>query len=158
MSSGSLLIHCFRVVNDCDEPVAVLPNVENYVSLYIVGIFERAANLRKIVPSNLFDDNHPCFDLVRRVLILLHGLVQMLTRDDMHHKNHTSQYVKSSRTKYIQNFERRCVVPICVAITRYAPGWAAILIGFVCGFICAIVGGLIWAKLVPGFETQPGNS
>jgi hypothetical protein len=27
-------------VNDCDESVAVLPNVEKYVSLHIVGIFE----------------------------------------------------------------------------------------------------------------------
>jgi hypothetical protein len=86
MPSGSLLIRCFRVVNDCDEPVAVLPNVEDYVSLYIVGIFECAANLGKIVPSNLFDDDHPRFDLVRRIWALPHRLVQMLTRDDMHHK------------------------------------------------------------------------
>jgi hypothetical protein len=85
VSFGSLLIRCFRIVNDCDEPVAVLSNVKNYVSSYIVGIFERAANLRKIVPSNLFDHNHPCFDLVRRIWILPHRLVQMLTRDDMHH-------------------------------------------------------------------------
>ena len=63
MPLGSFLIRCFCVVNDCDEPVAVLPNIEDYVSLHIVGIFERAANLRKIVPSNLFDDSHPCFDL-----------------------------------------------------------------------------------------------
>jgi len=86
VSSGSLLIHCFCVVNNCDEPAAVLPNVENYVSLYVVGILERAANLRKIVPSNLFDDNHPCFDLVRRIWVLPHRLVQMLTRDNMHHE------------------------------------------------------------------------
>ena len=84
MSLGSLLIRCFRVVNDSDEPVAVLPNVENHASLHVVGICERAANLRKIVPSNLFDDDHPCFDLVRRIWISVHGPVQMLTRDDMH--------------------------------------------------------------------------
>lgn len=86
MPLGSLLIRCFRVVNDCDEPVSVLPNVEDDVSLYIVGIFERGANLRKIVPSNLFDDNHPCFDLVRRIWVPSHRLVQMLTRDDIHHQ------------------------------------------------------------------------
>jgi len=84
MPLGSLLIRRFRVVNDSDEPVAVLPNVENHVSLHVVGIFERAANLGKIVPSNLFDDDHPCFDLVRRIWILVHGPVQMLTPDDMH--------------------------------------------------------------------------
>ena len=83
MPLGSLLIRCFCVVNDCDEPVAVLPNVENYVSLHIVGIFERAANFWKIVPSNLFDENHPCSDLVRGIWMLQHGIVQMLTRNDM---------------------------------------------------------------------------
>ena len=84
MPSSSLLVRCSCVVNDCDEPVTVLPNVENRVSLPIVGILDRAANLLEIVPSNPFDDNHPCFDLVRRIWILLHGLVQMLARDDMH--------------------------------------------------------------------------
>ena len=29
-----------------DEPVTVLPNVENHVSLHIVGILERAVNLQ----------------------------------------------------------------------------------------------------------------
>ncbi len=81
MPLGSPLIHCLCVVNDCDEPVAVLPNVENHVSLYVVGIFERAANFRKIVSSNLFDDNHACFDHVRCIWVLLYGLVQMLARD-----------------------------------------------------------------------------
>jgi hypothetical protein len=56
MPLGSLLIRCFRVVNDGYEPVAVPPNVENHITVHIVGIFERAANLGKIVPANLFDD------------------------------------------------------------------------------------------------------
>ena len=85
MPLGPLLIHCLRVVNDCHKPIAILPNVEDNVSLDIVRVFERIANLRKIVPSNLFDDNHPCFDLVRRIWELPHRLVQMLTRDDVHH-------------------------------------------------------------------------
>ena len=84
MPLSSLLVRRSCVVNDCDEPVTVLPNVENHVSLHIVGILERAANLLEIVPPNLSDDNHPCSDLVRRIWVLLHGLVQMLTRDDMH--------------------------------------------------------------------------
>ena len=86
MSLGSLLIRCSCIVNDCDEPVPVLPNVENHVSLHIVGILESAANLQEIVPSNPFDDNHPCFNLVRRIWVVLHGLVQMLMRDDMHNE------------------------------------------------------------------------
>ena len=84
MPLGSLLARCSCVVNDCDEPVTVLPNVENYVSFHIVGIFKRAANLQEIVPSNSFDDYHPCFDLVCRIWVLLHRFVQMLARDDMH--------------------------------------------------------------------------
>jgi len=84
MPLGSLLVRCSRVMNDRDEPVMVLPNIENHVPLHIVGILERAANLQEIGPSNHFDDNHPCFDLVRRIWVLLHGLVQMFTRDDVH--------------------------------------------------------------------------
>ena len=84
MPLGSLLVRCSCVVNDRDEPITVLPNVENHVSLHIVGILERAANLQEVVPANPFDDYHPCFNLVRRIWVLLHGLVQMLARDDMH--------------------------------------------------------------------------
>jgi len=59
MPLGSLLIRCSCVVNDCDEPVTVLPNVGDHVSLHIVDFFECAANLQEIVPSNPFDDSHP---------------------------------------------------------------------------------------------------
>ena len=86
MPLGPLLIHRLRVVNDCHERIAVLPNVENNVSLDIVGAFERIANLRKIVPSNLFNDSRPCFDLVRRICVLSHRLMQMHTRDDVHYE------------------------------------------------------------------------
>jgi hypothetical protein len=82
---GSHVIRCFRVVNHRDEPVAVLANVEYHISLNIVGMFERATNLWEIVPANLFDYSHPCFDLVRRIWVLPHGLVQMLARDDVHY-------------------------------------------------------------------------
>ena len=70
----SLLVRCSCVVNDCSEPVTVLPNVENHVSLHIVEVFERAANFQEIVPSNPFDDNRLCSDFVRRIGVLLHGL------------------------------------------------------------------------------------
>jgi len=84
MPLGSLLIRCFRIVNDCDEPVAVSAKVKYHVSLDIVCILESAANLRKIVPSNLFDDSHPCLDFVRSIRVLLHSLAQMLARHDVH--------------------------------------------------------------------------
>jgi len=61
-------------MNGRDEPVTVLPNVENNVSLHIVDVLERAANFQEIVPSNPFDDKRPCSDLVRRIGALLQGL------------------------------------------------------------------------------------
>jgi hypothetical protein len=85
MPLGSLLIRCFRIVNHCGEPVAVLPEVENHISLNTGGIFERAANLGEIMPSNFFDYRHPCFDLVRGIWILLPGLIQVLAYADMHY-------------------------------------------------------------------------
>ena len=84
MPLGSLLIRCFRVVNDGYEPVAVLPNVEDHITLDIVGIFERPSQLQKILPTNLFDDRHPGLYLVRRIRVRLHGLAQVLTRNNMH--------------------------------------------------------------------------
>ena len=84
MPLGSLLIRCFRIVNNCDEPVAVPPKVKYHIPLNIVCILESAANLQKIVPSNPFDDSHPCFDLVRRIRVLLPSLAQVLARNDVH--------------------------------------------------------------------------
>jgi hypothetical protein len=73
MPLGVLLIRCFRIVNDRDESVAIPPKVKYHISLNIIRIVECAANLRKIVPSNLFDDSHPCLDLVRRIRVRLHS-------------------------------------------------------------------------------------
>jgi hypothetical protein len=84
-------------VNDRDKSVPILTNIEDHVSLHIVGVFERAGNLQKIVPSNLFNYSYPCLDLVRRIRILLHSLVQMLAGNDAHVSDLTSQYVKASR-------------------------------------------------------------
>lgn len=84
MSLCSSLLSRFRIVNDRDKSVPILTNIEDHVSLHIVGVFERAANLWKIVPSNLVDYSYPCLDLVRRIRILLHSLVQMLAGNDVH--------------------------------------------------------------------------
>lgn len=96
MTLGPPFLGRFCVVNECDEPVPILPNVEDHVPLHIVGVFERATNLRKIVPSNFFDYSYPCLDLVCRIRIVLPSLVQMLSRYDVHILDATSQYVKLS--------------------------------------------------------------
>ena len=41
---------------------------------------------RKLCHSSPFADNRPCFDLVRRVCVLLHGLVQMHAHEEMHNE------------------------------------------------------------------------
>jgi hypothetical protein len=81
---GSLWIGCFRIVNHGNQSIAVSPEVEYHISPDIIGIFESSANLWEIVPPNLFDYRYPCFDLVRCIWVLPHGLVQMLARNDMH--------------------------------------------------------------------------
>lgn len=85
MPLGALLIRSFRIVNDCDESVAVPSKVKYHISFNIVCILKSAANLRKTVPSNLFDDSHPCPDLVRCIRVLLHSLAQMFARNDVHY-------------------------------------------------------------------------
>ncbi len=84
VSLGSSLLRRFRVVNDCDESVPILPDVEDHVSLHIVGVFERVANLRKIVPSSFFDYRYPRLDFVGRIRMVLPSLVQMPASNDVH--------------------------------------------------------------------------
>ena len=84
MSLGLPFLGRFRIVGDCDKSVAILPNIEDHISLHVVGVLERAANLWKILPSNLFDDSYRCTDFLRRIWIFFRSLVQMLARNDMH--------------------------------------------------------------------------
>ena len=84
MSLGLPFLGRFRIVHYCDKSVAILPNVEDHISLHVVSVLERAANLWKIVPPNFFDDSHPCTDFLRRIWIFFRSLVQMLARNDMH--------------------------------------------------------------------------
>ncbi len=48
MALSSLLIRCFCVVNDRDEPVGVLPNVEDYVSLNVEALPAAAGSAHAI--------------------------------------------------------------------------------------------------------------
>jgi len=84
VSLGLPFLGRFRIVDDCDKSVAILPHIEDHISLHVVGVLERAANLWKIVPSNLLDDSRPCADFVRRIWIFFRSPVQMLARNDMH--------------------------------------------------------------------------
>ena len=59
-----LRIAGFGIVDNGDEPVPVLPDVEDDVAIDIVSALEVAADLREIVPANGFNDRHPGLDLV----------------------------------------------------------------------------------------------
>jgi len=46
------LVRRLRIVDDSYKPVPVVPNIKNDVAFYRIGIFERSADLIKIVPAN----------------------------------------------------------------------------------------------------------
>jgi hypothetical protein len=71
-------------VDDGYEPVSIIPEVKDNVIINRIGILERTANFHRIVPPNLFNNANPRFDFVRRIRVIFHCLVQMLTRNDMH--------------------------------------------------------------------------
>jgi hypothetical protein len=48
MALSSLLIRCFCVVNDRVEPIGVLPNVEDYVSLNVEALPAAAGSAHAI--------------------------------------------------------------------------------------------------------------
>lgn len=84
MPVGLLLVHDLGVMDNGDEPIAISPNIEDYISIHVVGILEHLAHFCEIVPANRFHDGRPSFNLTRRILVLLHGLVQMPAGNDMH--------------------------------------------------------------------------
>ena len=79
-----LRIAGLRVVDNGDEPISVLPDIEDDVAIDIVSALEVAADLREIVPANGFDDRHPSFDLVCGIGMLLCCFIQVPTGDDVH--------------------------------------------------------------------------
>ena len=77
------LLRRLRVVDDSYKPVPVVPN-EDDVAFHRIGIFERSADLIKIVPANRLDNGGPGCNFVRRIWVGFHRLLQVLTRDDVH--------------------------------------------------------------------------
>ena len=84
MSLRLPLLRRLRIVDDSYKPVPVVPNIKDDVAFYRIGIFERSADLIKIVPTNRTDDCRPGFDFVRCIWVGFHRLPQVLPRNDMH--------------------------------------------------------------------------
>jgi hypothetical protein len=81
-------------VNDGDKPISILPDVEDHISVDIIGIREHAPNLRKVTPPGSFDDRCPSSDFICRIRVALRGFVHMPSSDDVHRFDATSQIVK----------------------------------------------------------------
>ena len=72
------------IMDDRDQPVPIVPDVKDHVTIHIVGILKHAANFRKIVPPDRLDDARPRCNFVRRIRVVFDRLAQMLARNDMH--------------------------------------------------------------------------
>ena len=78
------LLRRLRIVDDCYEPVPVVPNIKDDVAFYRIGVLERPADLIKIVPADHLDDSRPGCNFVRCIWVGFHRFPQVLTRNDVH--------------------------------------------------------------------------
>jgi hypothetical protein len=74
----------FGVMHGDNQPVAVVPDIENHKAVHIVGIGKVCPQLFKIPPSSSLDDFDPSADLAGGLTILLRRLFEALHRDDVH--------------------------------------------------------------------------
>jgi hypothetical protein len=73
-----------RIVNHRDQPEAVLPDIEDYISIHIIGIFEDLPHFNEVSPPRLACDSVPGPNLSGCLRILLFGLNQVLACDNVH--------------------------------------------------------------------------
>ena len=81
-SNPVLFLAC--VVNDGDQPVTVLTNIEDYVAIHIVCIFEDLAHIYKIPPFSLGGNPAPGPDFLGSVRKLFFCPRQVLACDNVH--------------------------------------------------------------------------
>jgi hypothetical protein len=67
-----------------NQPVAILPNIENDKAIDIVGVRKIYSQLVKVPPSSSFHDPRPCTDLLSCLPILFTRCLEALDRNDMH--------------------------------------------------------------------------
>jgi len=84
MPAGLPLTRRPGMVDDGDQPVAIVPDIEHHVAAHRISILEHAANFFKVMPANRLDNARPRFDFVRRIREACHCLTQMLPRNDVH--------------------------------------------------------------------------
>ena len=84
MSLGGLAFEISDVVDLDDKPVPVVTDVEDDVSIHIVGIFEDLSQLVEVSPFCSFGDLVPRGEFIGCVLIGLSSFDQAPLRNDMH--------------------------------------------------------------------------
>ncbi len=97
------LIDRFRVMHGNNEPVTVVPDIENHKAIHIVGIGKTSPEFLKVPPPGRLDGFDPCADLAGGVAILLGRLLQSLDRDDVHNYKILRNL---RRVKKAQNYNR----------------------------------------------------
>jgi hypothetical protein len=84
MSLRLPLLRRLCIVDDSYKPVPIVPDIKDDVAFYRIGIFERPADLIKIVPANRLDNGGPGGNFVRCIWVAFHRFLQVLTRNDVH--------------------------------------------------------------------------
>lgn len=79
-----LLRGCSGVVDDGDEPVAIPPQIEDYVAIDGIGILEGLPHVGEMMPADDLDDAGPGFNLTGCVRVELHRFAEVPAGDDMH--------------------------------------------------------------------------
>jgi hypothetical protein len=87
--SLSLLVNAFLcVVNNGNKPIPILTEVEDNVTIDIVGIPDRTTNFCEILPPHRFDDCRPGVDFVCGIWISIAGYLQMPSGDKVHYQSY----------------------------------------------------------------------
>ena len=63
------------MVNDCYKPVAVMPDIEDHVTIHGIFILKYVANFLDVAPANRLDNGDPGLDL-RSLHLLSFEVVQ----------------------------------------------------------------------------------
>jgi hypothetical protein len=61
-------------VNDGDQPVAILAEIEDYISIHVIGILKDLPHFQEIPPSYLIGDPEPGPNFPGGIWELLFGL------------------------------------------------------------------------------------
>jgi hypothetical protein len=71
-------------MNGDNKPVAIVPDIKDHKTIYVVRVWKASAQIVKALPSCRFHNHDPCADLLGSIVMLLTSLLKALDRDDMH--------------------------------------------------------------------------